>query len=160
MANTVPAKDLHRIVLSCFIYNDEGKYLIIKRAPTHKAFPNKWAVPGGGLEQGDYINNKRDSVHSWFNVLEKVLRREVREETGLEIESEQYFGNFVFIRPDNIAVLVIRFAARKAAGDVVLEDGDSTEYAWVTAKEAATYDLIGNMAQEFRDVDSLLNPKP
>lgn len=156
MANTINQKDLHRVVMSCFIYDNEGKYLLVKRAPTEKAFPNQWTVPGGGLEQADYINTKRDGVHSWFNILEKVLKREVKEEVNLEIDSEQYMGNFVFIRPDNIAVVVMRFVARATSSDVVLEDGALVEHAWVTAEEATKYDLIGNMAEEFKYIDEAL----
>jgi len=44
---------LHRITSTAIIYKD-GKYLIIKRSPNKKAFPNKWTVPGGGLETDDY----------------------------------------------------------------------------------------------------------
>ncbi len=48
-------KELHRIAVTCIIYNDEGRYLVTKRSPTKKVHPNKWTVPGGGLSVDDYI---------------------------------------------------------------------------------------------------------
>ena len=46
MANTVSDNERHRIVMTCIIHDGRGRYLAIKRAPTKKAFPNKWTVPG------------------------------------------------------------------------------------------------------------------
>ena len=71
MANIVKDSELHRIVLSCIIYNDERKYLITKRAPTVKAFPNKWHPPGGGMEMSDYISMPADEEGQWYSVLEE-----------------------------------------------------------------------------------------
>ncbi len=36
--------------------DDDGvaRFLIAKRAPTEKAFPNKWTVPGGKLVRTEY----------------------------------------------------------------------------------------------------------
>ncbi len=39
----------HYIVVTGVIIKD-GKYLITKRSPNEKAFPNQWTVPGGKLE--------------------------------------------------------------------------------------------------------------
>ena len=37
-------KELHRVATTCIIYNAEGKYLVTKRSPHKKAFPNKWTA--------------------------------------------------------------------------------------------------------------------
>jgi len=47
----------HYVVVTCIIVKD-GKFLITKRAPTEKAFPNQWTVPGGKLEASDYQNQQ------------------------------------------------------------------------------------------------------
>ncbi len=68
-------KELHRISLTAIIYKKTEKgfeYLITKRSPTKKAFPNKWVVPGGGLETDDYINVPADVNGQWYTRL-KVL---------------------------------------------------------------------------------------
>jgi 8-oxo-dGTP pyrophosphatase MutT (NUDIX family) len=156
MANTVANKDLHRIVLTAIIYNDEGKYLITKRPPTQKAFPNKWTVPGGGVEAEDYLNKPKTTAEAWYGVLPEVLKREVKEEVNLEIDKIEYLVDMFFVRPDGVPVLVISYFAHHVSGEVVLEAEAATEYAWVTAEEAASYDLIDGILKEIQDIDTIL----
>ncbi len=56
------------------IKNQDGKYLVTKRALDKKWAAGEWEVPGGGAMAGE---SSRDAV-----------RREVLEETGLEIDEE------------------------------------------------------------------------
>ena len=53
-------KELHRISSTAIIVKD-GKYLITQRSLNKKAFPGKWAVPGGGLETDDYTSEPPSS---------------------------------------------------------------------------------------------------
>jgi len=79
-------RELHRIAITAIIYNQAGRCLVTKRSPTKKAFPNKWTVPGGGLEVDDYINDTpTTSAGQWYDVLERTLRREVKEEVNLDM---------------------------------------------------------------------------
>lgn len=151
-------KELHRVVSTAIIYKD-GKYLITQRSPEKKAWPGKWTVPGGGLEIDDYINTPpttSDTDKIWYFALEQNLRREVREETGLEIGPVSYLLDLAFIRPDNIPVLTLSFYAPWASGEVQL-NSENIASAWVTAEEAKTYDLIAGIAQEIEMVDCILN---
>ncbi len=77
-------KYLHEVVMTAIVIKD-GKYLITRRSAGKKRFPSMWTVPGGKLETDDYINLPKDTKDYWYNVLEQVLKREVREEVGLEI---------------------------------------------------------------------------
>ncbi len=124
----------HYIVATGIIIKD-GKYLITKRAEWEKVFPGKWTVPGGKLEVKDYINGKKDTTEHWYNILETLLKREVREETGLEIRNIKYLTSMTFIRPDNIPVLIISLYADYSFGDVKLSN-DMTDFAWVSLEEA------------------------
>ena len=138
-------KELHRIALTAIIYNKEGKYLITKRALTKKAFPGKWTVPGGGLEVDDYINLKpTTSDGQWYGALENTLRREIKEETNLEIEKPKYLLDITFIRPDGIPVLILSYYAEYKTGEVKL-DADSIDYKWATVSEVKEMDLIAGM---------------
>jgi 8-oxo-dGTP diphosphatase len=57
----------YRISVKALVRNAEGKILLVK-------VPNReWGVPGGGLDHGESV--------------EAGLRREVREELGVDIES-------------------------------------------------------------------------
>ena len=152
-------KELHRISLTAIIYNNEGKYLITKRALTKKAFPGKWTVPGGGLETDDYVNSKpTTSAGQWYNALETTLRREVREEVNLEIEKPQYLLDLTFIRPDGIPVVVLSYFAKYKSGEVKL-DTDSIDYKWLTLEEAKSYDIIDGIWEEIEMVDKIVNKK-
>ncbi len=156
MAQVVKDSELHRIVVTAIIYNSEGKYLITKRAPNKKVFPNKWTVPGGGMEPSDYIDTPKTTNDAWYYAIETTLKREVKEEVNLEIDNLQYLLDLVFIRPDGIPVITLSYYASHKSGDVVLDD-DATEYKWVTAEEAKEYDFISGILDEIRLVDDILN---
>ena len=152
-------KELHRISITAIIYNDDGKFLITKRALSKKAFPGKWTVPGGGLEIDDYINTKPTTpAGQWYGALETTLRREVREEANLEIEKPQYLLDIAFIRPDGIPVVILSYYAKYKSGEVKL-DVDSIDYKWVSLEEAKQYDIIDGIWEEIEMVDKIINKR-
>lgn len=150
-------RELHRVVATAIIYWG-GRFLITKRSLQKKAFPGKWTVPGGGLELDDYVNSKPTAPNIWYFALEGTLRREVKEEVGLEIGKINYLLDLVLIRPDNIPVLTLSFYAPCKSGKVVINE-ESIDYRWVTAKEARKYDLIDGILQEIQMVDLILRGK-
>ncbi|MDE1919185.1 MAG: NUDIX domain-containing protein [Patescibacteria group bacterium] len=150
-----PDKELHRIAITCIIHNDAGKYLVTKRSPRKKAFPNKWTVPGGGLTTDDYRNTPPTHHEQWYNAAEKALRREVQEEVNVEIGKVQYLLDLTFLRPDGTPVLVLSYYAPYVSGEVKLDE-DAVEYRWVSLKEAKELDLISGIYEELEMVDSLL----
>ena len=147
-------KEMHRIVATAIIHKD-GKFLITKRALTKKAFPGKWTVPGGGLSVDDYIDTPPTSPNIWYFALEKVLRREVAEEVGLEIGKVDYLLDLILIRPDNVRVLTLSYYAPYKSGEVKLNN-ESIDSVWVTFEEAKSYDLIGGILEELEMVDKIL----
>lgn len=148
---------MHYIVVTGIIIKD-GKFLITKRAPAEKAFPNKWTVPGGKLEVKDYITRPKDTSAHWYNIFEDLLRREVMEETGLKIKNIRYLTSLSFIRPDGIPVVVASLHADHHDGEVKLCK-DLTEHAWVTLEEAKSYDLIEGIYEEMEMLDKVLKGK-
>ncbi len=151
-------KELHRVDVTAIIYKD-GKYLITKRAPNKKRFPNKWTVPGGGLEVDDYINTPVSTKsNQWYYAIEKTLRREVKEEVSLEIEKPEYLLDLTFIRPDGQPCVVLSYYAKYKSGVVKLDE-DSVDYKWVTLEEAKSYDIIDGIWEEIEMVDKILRNK-
>jgi len=147
-------KELHRIASTAIIHKD-GKYLLLKRSPDKKAFPGKWTVPGGGLEVDDYINSPESTAAGqWYFALEKSLRREIQEETSLEVDKLKYLLDLTFIRSDNIPVLVLSYYCNYKSGEVKLDE-DNVEYAWATYEEAKSYDLIEGILEEIEMVDKI-----
>lgn len=146
-------RELHRIAITAIIHNN-GKYLITKRSPAKKVHPGRWTVPGGGLTVDDYINGP--AFHNqWYKSVTTALRREVKEEVGLEIDEPKYLIDLTFIRPDGIPVLVLSYYAKYLSGEVVLDD-DSVEFAWIAPEEAKAYDLIEGIAEEIEEVHQIL----
>lgn len=132
-----------------------GKFLIAKRAEWEKAFPGKWTVPGGKLEVLDYVLREKDTGFHWYNVLENLAKREVKEEVGLEIENLDYVTSLVYIRSDKIPSLIISLWAEAPKGEVRLCNA-LTEYKWVSLEEAKRYDLIEGIYEELEILDKKL----
>lgn len=141
----------HYVAVTGIIVKD-GKYLIAKRSNKEKVFPGLWTVPGGRLEQGDYINSPKDTGDAWYNILERVLEREVKEETGLNVKNSRYLLSLAFMRPDNIPVTVNSFYCDYDSGDIKLSD-ELVDYRWVSVDELDKYSLISGIREEIEMVD-------
>jgi 8-oxo-dGTP pyrophosphatase MutT (NUDIX family) len=154
-------RELHRIVTTAIIYKPNLTYLITKRALHKKSHPGKWSLPGGGLTVDDYINTpgSEHGENLWYDVLDKSLKREAREEVGLEIGKAELVADMAFLRADGIPVICFSYYAPYLGGEVRLDldpEKDSTDFAWVTLEEAKNYDLIGGVWDEIRQVDEIL----
>ena len=162
MADIVPKEDLHRVVMTAIIYqkdDEEIRYLAVRRSPDKKVFPNLWVVPGGGLEPADYQNRPKTTEDAWYFALEDALRREIKEEVNLEIGKPKYLLDLVFIRPDKIPVLTLSYYAPYDSGEVVLEEGDLVDYAWIDLDQAKKLDFIPGVYEEMVMVDEILKGK-
>lgn len=146
--------ELHRVVATAIIHKN-GKYLIIQRNPNKKVFPGRWTVPGGGLEVSDYINTPKTTPDAWYFAIENSLKREIKEEVGLEVGKLKYLLDCVFIRPDNIPVVILSYYSDWKSGEVKLNE-ENKDYKWVTAEEAKNYDLIKGILEEIEMVDKIL----
>lgn len=140
-------KYLHEVAITAIIVKD-GKYLITRRSLSKKRFPGMWTVPGGKLETDDYINLPKDTTDYWYNVLEKVLRREVKEEVTLDISGITYVTSLATVHGDGNPSLVISCLANYESGEVTLKADETDEFKWVTLEEAKTYQLIDGIYDE------------
>jgi ADP-ribose pyrophosphatase len=106
---------------------EDGKILLVKRGRD----PGRglWAVPGGKVRHGEPM---RDAA-----------RREVREETGLDVEVGEAVWVGEYIEGDHHIVL-IDFAGRLLGGDLAAAD-DADDVRWVTLEEASDYPLTLTM---------------
>ena len=108
------------------------------------------------MEPSDYLKIKKTTKDAWYFVVEKAMRREVKEEVNLEIEKPVFLVDLVFVRPDKVPVLTLSYMAKKKSGKVVLEEGDATEFRWVTPVEARKLDFISGIAEEIKYADDIL----
>lgn len=145
---------LFYLVANVVVYRESDKRcLILKRDERETTHPGKWAVPGGKLEWEDLDINKPTRVNGdvldYEDALEQLCRRETREEANIEIEGPLRFINTnVFIRPDGIPVVLVKFAASYKNGDIKLEVGAFTDHAWVNAEEVHNYPCIMGIPEE------------
>lgn len=150
---------LHEVVITAIIQKD-GKYLVLQRSADKKRFPSMWTVPGGKLETSDYVNEPKDTKEYWYNVLEKTLAREVKEEAGLEIANVKYVTSLATVHEDGAPSLVISCLADYKSGEVVLQEGETVDSAWVDLEEAKNYDLIDGIYDELVMADYVRRGEP
>lgn len=154
---------LFYVVANVVVYRDsDQKCLILKRDPRETAHPGRYAVPGGKLEWKDLdVSNPtrvNGDVLDYQDAIEKLLKRETLEEAGIEIEDLMvYINSVAFIRPDETPVILVKFAAKYKSGEVSLEEGAFTDFAWVDAEEVKNYECIDGIKEEVQKTISLFS---
>lgn len=155
-------RKLFKVVITAIVVKDgsfdnaqDRRYLILKRGAHEKKFPNRWTVPGGKLTTEDYVGWQKDTPHYWYNVLEKTLKREVKEEAGIEIKNIRYVTSLADYSENDDPSLVISCLADWDVGEVKLEEG-MQECQWVTLEESKKFDLIEGIYEELVMADKML----
>lgn len=147
---------LHEVAITAIIVKGE-RFLIIQRSKNKKRFPGLWTVPGGKLETSDYISLPKDTKDYWYNVLEKTLRREVKEEVGIEIDNIEYVTSLATIHSDQHPSLVISCLANYLEGEITLQKEEADNFAWVDLQEAKKYELIDGIYDELMMAQRKIN---
>jgi 8-oxo-dGTP diphosphatase len=104
----------------------DGRALIVKRA--HEPRKGEWSLPGGTVELGE--------------TLVEALRRELREETGLEVDVGEVVE--VFDRVHRLEgriqyhFVIVDYVCYPAGGVLAAGD-DAADVAWVSADEIDRY---------------------
>jgi len=158
-ATTVSIKNAKQDKLFYFVANvvvyreSDQRCLLLKRHEREIVHPGKYGVIGGKLEWKDLPISKPDRIQNdvldYLHAAENLLAREAQEEAGITIYSDiQYINSVAFVRPDEVPVILIKFAARYKSGDVIIEAGAFSDHAWVNAEEVKNFDCIEGIAQE------------
>ena len=116
------------VAVGAVIENEAGEILLVKHRPERGGFwQGKWICPGGELELGESI--------------EEGIKREVKEETQLEIQLTAPLFPFERIVKLNgytkLHVIYIDYLARLAGGE--LKPGDDVGEAIWVSKERLTH---------------------
>lgn len=102
----------HLVSCAGLVTNEEGKILLVK-SPLRG-----WEYPGGLIESGE--------------TFEQALKREIREESGVEAEITGFVGICKNLAKD---IVNIDFTCRYVSGELRTSE-ESTEVKWVTEEEA------------------------
>jgi 8-oxo-dGTP diphosphatase len=108
---------------------ENGKILLVERGK--EPLKGYWSLPGGILETGEK--------------LEEGIRREVAEETGLDVEPYSMFEIFERIMPDaegraEYHYVLIDYLCRRVSGEPAAAS-DVSQVAWVAEPELRDYRL-------------------
>lgn len=139
-----------RVIVVPIISDDEHRILICKTPPDRGVFPGKWGLPGGGIEPGE--------------LMEQALRREVREELGLEIENIKplHFKEaveakqFPHERLEPVHMIYLMFRCRASSKNVALNE-EFVEFAWILPSDLARFDLNEETARTFSELGITLD---
>lgn len=134
-------------------YPKRKKCLILQRSRREIVHPLSWGVVGGKMEWEDLKNNPmtrmNGDVPNWEGLVEKQLFREAYEESGLKVADSRFLETVVFLRPDNIPVVLVQFALKYKSGKVKIPL-DFEDFAWVDEKEAQKYKCMLGIPEEIR----------
>jgi ADP-ribose pyrophosphatase YjhB (NUDIX family) len=124
MAREYPA---HPVVGVGAVVVRDGRALIVRRA--HEPRKGEWSLPGGMLHLGESLAD--------------AARREVREETGLDVELGPIIETFDRVHRDEAGriryhFVIVDFVCWPRGGDAVA-GSDAEAVAWVTADEIDQY---------------------
>lgn len=148
------SEDLFQVVITAIVAKN-GKFLIMQRSPREEKFPLRWTVPGGKLHTADFIHFEKDTPHYWYNVLERALKREVKEEAGIDIANIRYVTSLASNDPGKAPSLVISCLADYAGGEII-HSHEVVDHRWITSQEARGYDLIEEIFEELVMAERML----
>ena len=124
----------HSVSVAAVITDDHGRALLVQRRDN-----DHWEPPGGVLELGESI--------------EDGLRREAREETGLDIEPIALTGIYKNMTRGIIALV---FRCKTTGGDLALSD-EVAAFRWADGTEVAE---LSDEAYAVRVLDALGDTAP
>jgi 8-oxo-dGTP diphosphatase len=119
------------------IIRKNGKILILKRVEQDGHKPGIWETPGGTMDMENHP--------------EEELKREINEETNLEVKIIEPFNVFTFIREDTGEFKVgITFICDYIKGEIKLSE-EHDEYQWIDSKDFKNYKSIDSLYKEISD---------
>ncbi|MFS8351638.1 DNA mismatch repair protein MutT [Bacillus cereus] len=111
------------LVVSVSIFKDDEILMIKENKPT---VIGKWNFPGGRIEYGENI------LHA--------ARREVKEETGFDVQLNSTTGVYNFISSTNNQVILFHFNADVTGGSLYLEEEEISDSKWIKINELVKFD--------------------
>jgi len=118
------------LATAAFIVNSQNMILIVKKSPLEQIDPGLWVVPGGKVFPHEPIID--------------ALKREVREEVGLTINTYAWIGEDVFV-VSNTYFHAQHFKCTVTDNESVILEKKLTEYRWIHFAEIENYQFPINL---------------
>lgn len=117
-----------QVGVKVLLQNEKGEFLLVKRnAEKYPEVGPRWDIVGGRINPGQ--------------ALLENLKREVKEETGLELEGEpKLVAAQDILRVEGRHVVRLTYAGK--ADGIPRIDGDHTEYGWFALEEIKNLDNL------------------
>ena len=112
-------KKAYGLAVKAVIFDEENRFLLLRRSPANQNFVGCWEWPGGKLDPGENFAT--------------ALLREAREETSLTVEITALAGATEFeVQAANVVLLCME--ARPISGKISLSR-EHDAFKWVRAEE-------------------------
>ena len=121
------------LAASAVIIDTRGRVLLVKRGKEPQK--GRWSVPGGSVELGE--------------TLTEAAAREVREETGLDVDIGPELWSFTTPTADGRMYEIHDFAATVTGGELVAGD-DADDVRWVSPDELQDFHLTVDLPAYLR----------
>ncbi len=117
-----------QVGVKVILQNDNGQYLLLRRSQAfHNETEPHWDIPGGRIEPEE--------------TLHEALRREITEETGLDVDDHFRLlaAQDIMVTTKDLHVVRLTYTA-KGTGNVIVSD-EHQETTWVSREEALKLNL-------------------
>jgi ADP-ribose pyrophosphatase YjhB (NUDIX family) len=132
-----------QVGVKIFLRNPDGKYLLMRRSPEkYPGTKGVWDIPGGRINPG--------------SLLIENLRREVMEETQLEIISEPKLIYAQDIIPNDERHIVRLSYIGETKGEPILDTSENIEYKWLSLNELKHHEDLDIYVKEIIDKNLLV----
>lgn len=130
----------HPIPAVAAVIARDKEILLVKRGT--EPSKGKWSVPGGSIE--------------WGETLADALKREIREETGLEIEIIKLIGitDLIVDSEPGYHYVLIDYLARPVGGNLS-PGSDAVDVQWVYVDNLSDYELTPHLHECLREAGIL-----
>ncbi|MCD6546997.1 MAG: NUDIX hydrolase [Nanoarchaeota archaeon] len=124
------------------IFNEKDQFLVLKYSGVYgPKVKGKWTFPSGRLEKNENY--------------EDALKREVKEETGLDIDIVYQFFSSIITTVDGEKVLTVVYLCRPKGKKIKLCK-EHTDYKWVSLKDLKKMKLINPVMIEIAEKAMML----